>query len=145
MEGRPATAVRPIFRIEGIEPTLVVEMIDNVGNVAFEAILFDPLRDVLRQEVLLILVVSNEVGRHGWILTFASCPLYRSQYEQMRRSRPDVRRDPSITCEEVRFLGKSVELSTSRRSGRDSGGPQQMAVAARQSRFDRSEAAQASP
>src|SRR5699024_10899577 len=73
MEGRPATAVRPICRIEGIKPALVVEMIDNVGNVAFEAILFDPLRDVLRQEVLLILVVSDEVGRHGWILT-----LYRS-------------------------------------------------------------------
>jgi hypothetical protein len=32
-------------------------MIDNVGDVAFEAILFDPLRDVLRQEVLLLLVV----------------------------------------------------------------------------------------
>ncbi|UOO96782.1 hypothetical protein MUK72_14640 (plasmid) [Halococcus dombrowskii] len=73
MEGRPATAVRPIFWIEGIEPALVVEMIDNVGNVAFEAIVFDPLRDVLRQEVLLILVVSDKVRRHVWILT-----LYRS-------------------------------------------------------------------
>jgi len=73
MEGRPATAVRPIFWIERFKSALVVEMIDNVGDVAFEAILFDPLRDVLRQEVLLILVVSDEVGRHGWILT-----LYRS-------------------------------------------------------------------
>src|SRR5699024_11104007 len=58
MEGRPATAVRPIFWVERIEPVLVVEMIDNVGDVAFETVLFDPLRDVLRQEVLLILVVS---------------------------------------------------------------------------------------
>jgi hypothetical protein len=57
MEGRPATAVRPIFWIERFKSALVVEMIDNVGDVAFEAILFDPLRDVLRQEVLLLLVV----------------------------------------------------------------------------------------
>nr|WP_232833844.1 hypothetical protein [Saliphagus sp. LR7] len=47
MEGRPPAAVLPIVRIEWVEPALVVEMIDNVGNVAFEAILFDPLRDVL--------------------------------------------------------------------------------------------------
>jgi hypothetical protein len=65
MEGRPSAAVLPIVWIEGFESTLVVEMIDNVGNVAFEAIFFDPLRDVLRQEVLLILVVVNEVGCHG--------------------------------------------------------------------------------
>lgn len=69
MEGRPSAAVLPWFWIEGIESALVVEMIDNVGNVAFETILFDPLRDILRQEVLLILVVSNEIERHGWILT----------------------------------------------------------------------------
>ena len=75
----------------------------------------------------------------------ASCPLYRSRYEQIRRSRPDVRRGPSVTYEGVSFLGKSVESSTSRRSGRDSVGPQQIAVAPRQPRFDRSEAAQASP
>jgi hypothetical protein len=68
-----STAVLPIVRIERIEPTLVVKMIDNVGNVAFETLLFDPLRDVLRQEMLLLLVVLNEVRRHEWILT-----LYRS-------------------------------------------------------------------
>jgi len=51
--------------IEGFESALVVEMIDNVGNVAFEAILFDPVRDVLRQEVLLVLVILYEVGCHG--------------------------------------------------------------------------------
>jgi hypothetical protein len=65
MEGRPPTAVLPIFWIEGFDPVLVVEMIDNVGNVAFETVLFDPLRDVLRQQVLLILVVSDEVECHG--------------------------------------------------------------------------------
>ena len=61
MEGRPATVVRPIFWVERIKTALVVKMIDNVGNVAFEAILFDPLCDVLRQEVLLILVVSDKI------------------------------------------------------------------------------------
>nr|WP_232833786.1 hypothetical protein [Saliphagus sp. LR7] len=65
MEGRPPAAVLPIVRIEWVEPTLVVEMIDNVGNVAFEAILLDPLRDVLWQEVLLILIVSDKIERHG--------------------------------------------------------------------------------
>ncbi|MGN8213120.1 hypothetical protein [Halococcus salifodinae] len=69
MEGRPPTAVLPIVWIEWFEPILVVEMIDNVGDVAFEAIFFDPLCDVLRQEVLLLLIVSDEVGGHGWILT----------------------------------------------------------------------------
>nr|WP_263627935.1 hypothetical protein [Saliphagus infecundisoli] len=73
MGGRPRAAVLPIIRIEWVEPALVVEMIDNVRNVAFEAILFDPLRDVLWQKVLLILIVSDEVERHEWILT-----LYRS-------------------------------------------------------------------
>src|SRR5699024_4009309 len=48
MEGRPATAVRPLVWVERIEPALVVKMIDEVGDVAFEAILFDPGRDVLR-------------------------------------------------------------------------------------------------
>ncbi|PGF14485.1 hypothetical protein CP556_20425 [Natrinema sp. CBA1119] len=71
MKGRSPTAVLPIFRIEGVEPALVVEIIDDAGNVAFEAIFFNPLRDVLRQEVLLILVVSDDVGRHGWILTLS--------------------------------------------------------------------------
>jgi len=64
MEGRPPAAVLPIVRIEGFESALVVEMIDNVRNVAFEAILFDPLRDVLRQEVLLILIVLDEIRSH---------------------------------------------------------------------------------
>jgi len=64
MEGRPATAVRPIFWIERIEAALVVEMINDIGDVGFEAILFDPIRDVLRQEVLLILIVSNKVRCH---------------------------------------------------------------------------------
>ncbi len=39
-------------------------MINNIRNVAFEAIFFDPLCDVLRQEVLLILVVSDKIKRH---------------------------------------------------------------------------------
>ncbi|GAB7092843.1 hypothetical protein JCM18237_31140 [Halorubrum luteum] len=65
MEGRPPAAVLPIVRIEWVKPALVVEMIDNVGNVAFETILFDPLRDVLWQEVLLILIVSDKIERHG--------------------------------------------------------------------------------
>jgi hypothetical protein len=64
MEGRPPAAVLPFLWIERIEPTLVVEMIDDVGDVPFEAILFDPLREVLRQEVLLILVVLDKVRCH---------------------------------------------------------------------------------
>jgi hypothetical protein len=65
MEGRPPAAVLPVLRIEGIKPALVVEMIDDIRDVAFGAVLFDPLRDVLRQEMLLILVVLDEVERHG--------------------------------------------------------------------------------
>ena len=41
----------------------------------------------------------------------ASCPLYRLQYEQVRRNRPDVRRDQSVTRMEgssLTQLGKIV-------------------------------------
>jgi len=64
MEGRPPAAVLSWVRIEWIKPTLVVKIINNIRNVAFEAIFFDPLCDVLRQEVLLILVVSDKIKRH---------------------------------------------------------------------------------
>ncbi|WP_273837363.1 hypothetical protein [Halococcus sp. PRR34] len=65
MEGRPATAVRLLIWIERVEAAFVIEMIDDVGDVGFEAVVFDPIRDVLREEVLLILIVSNKVRRHG--------------------------------------------------------------------------------
>jgi len=64
MEGRPPAAVLPIVRIEGFKSAFVVEMIDNVRNVAFEAILFNPLCDVLRQEVLLVLIVLDKIRSH---------------------------------------------------------------------------------
>ncbi len=56
MEGRPPVTVLPWVRIEWIKPTLVVKVINNIRNVTFEVILFDSLCDVLRQEVLLILI-----------------------------------------------------------------------------------------
>jgi hypothetical protein len=65
MEGRPPADVLLIIRIEGVKAALVIEMIDEVGDVGFEAVPFDPVRNILRQKVLLILVVSGKVGRHG--------------------------------------------------------------------------------
>jgi hypothetical protein len=44
---------------------LLVEVVDGVGNESFEAVLFDPLGDVLRKQVLLVLAVSDKVRYHG--------------------------------------------------------------------------------
>jgi hypothetical protein len=68
MVGRPPAAVLPWVWIKRVEPTLIVEIIDRVRDEPFEAVLFDPVRDRYRKEVLLVLVVSEKIIRHGWIL-----------------------------------------------------------------------------
>jgi len=57
-------AILPVLGTEWIKPNLIVEMINDVGDVPFEAVLFDPLREVLRQEMLLILIVLDEIRCH---------------------------------------------------------------------------------
>jgi hypothetical protein len=68
MVGRPPAAVLPWVWIKRIEPTLIVEIIDRVRDEPFKAVLFDPVRDRFRKEVLLVLVVSKKIICHGWIL-----------------------------------------------------------------------------
>jgi hypothetical protein len=63
IEGRPLAAVLAFLRVEGIKPLLIVMMVNDVGDVAFGAILFDPTPKVLGEEVLLILIVSDEFER----------------------------------------------------------------------------------
>ncbi|MEF8863901.1 MAG: hypothetical protein V5A29_19470, partial [Haloarculaceae archaeon] len=51
----------PWVWIKRIEPTLIVEIIDRVRDEPFKAVLFDPVRDRFRKEVLLVLVVWEEL------------------------------------------------------------------------------------
>lgn len=62
---RPATVLVGFLGVERFQPTFFVEIIDSVRDEPFETFLFDPLREILRQEVLLVLIVSDEVGCHG--------------------------------------------------------------------------------
>lgn len=57
------------LRVERYQASLLVEVVDAVGDKAFETVTFDPLGEVFRKEVLLILIVSDEVGRRGGKLT----------------------------------------------------------------------------
>jgi hypothetical protein len=69
MEGRPPAAVLPEFGIEGFESAFGVKIIDRVGDEPFQAIFLNPVGDVLREEVLLILVIFNKIMAHRLILT----------------------------------------------------------------------------
>ncbi len=69
MKLRSASVFVGFLWVKWLQPVLLVEVVDSVRNKLFETIVFDPLREVLRQQVLLILIVSDEVGRHRWNLT----------------------------------------------------------------------------
>ena len=69
MEGRPPAAVLPGFWIERFESTFGVKIIDRVRDEPFEAIFLNSVGDVLREEVLLILVIFNKIMAHKLILT----------------------------------------------------------------------------
>jgi hypothetical protein len=61
--GSPSKVVA-FLRVERFESALLVEIVENVRDKPFEAVLFDPVVDRFRQEVLLVLIVSDEVIRH---------------------------------------------------------------------------------
>jgi hypothetical protein len=69
MKLRSAPVLVGLLRVERFEAILVVEVVDSFGDELFKTVLSDRLREVLRKEVLLVLIVSNEVARHGWNLT----------------------------------------------------------------------------
>jgi len=72
MVGRPPAAVLPGGWIERLEPSLGVEIVDRIRDEPFETIFFDPVRDRLRQEMLLFLIGNEKIIRHGWILVSTS-------------------------------------------------------------------------
>ena len=51
--------------VERIEPSLGIELIDDIGDTLPEAVFFDLARYLLRQKVLLLLIVSDVIRRHG--------------------------------------------------------------------------------
>jgi hypothetical protein len=53
-----------LYRLARLEPALLVEIVEHVLDKPFEAVLLDPVIDRFRQEVLLVLIVSDEVIRH---------------------------------------------------------------------------------
>jgi len=68
-----STAILVSLRwVERFEPVLVVEVVDGVRDEAFETVLFDPLGEIFREEVLLVLIVVNEVGGHR-LIVLPSC------------------------------------------------------------------------
>jgi hypothetical protein len=69
VEGRPPAAVLPRFWIEGFEPAFGVEVVNSVRDESFQAVFLDPVRDVLREEVLLVLIIFNKIMAHRRILT----------------------------------------------------------------------------
>jgi hypothetical protein len=69
MEGRPPAAVLPGFWIEGIKSAFGVEVVNGVRDESFQAVFLDPVRDVLREEVLLVLVIFNKIMTHRRILS----------------------------------------------------------------------------
>jgi hypothetical protein len=65
VEGRPAAAVLPGFWVEGFQLPFGVKVIDGIRNESLQTVFLDPVRDVLREEMLLVLVVFNKIMRHG--------------------------------------------------------------------------------
>jgi hypothetical protein len=62
-----AAEVVALRRVEWCEPALLVEVVDDIGDEPLKAVLFDPVIDRFRQEVLLVLIVSDEVIRQRYI------------------------------------------------------------------------------
>jgi hypothetical protein len=57
---RPSRATSPIWAMPAWLHSRTISM---------EAVLLDPLREILPKQVLLVLIISNKVRRHGLILT----------------------------------------------------------------------------
>jgi hypothetical protein len=68
VEGRPPAAVLPRFWVEGIESAFGVKVIDGIGDESLQTVFLNPVGDVLREEMLLVLIVFNKIMRHGQIL-----------------------------------------------------------------------------
>jgi len=55
--------------IEESQSVLVVDVVDGVRDEALQTVVFDPLRAILRLKMLLVLIVSDKVGRYEHNLT----------------------------------------------------------------------------
>jgi hypothetical protein len=65
MVGRPPTVVLPWFWVEWIEPPFAVKIINSVRDVLLETVLRNPVGEVLRKKMLLILIIFNKIMRYG--------------------------------------------------------------------------------
>jgi len=68
MERRPPAAVLPWCWIEWIEAALGVEVVDGIRDESFQAVFLNPVGDVLREEVLLVLVIFNKIMIYRLVL-----------------------------------------------------------------------------
>lgn len=66
MKLRSAPVFVSFLGIERLQAVVLVKVVDGIRNETFETVGFDPLGEILRKEVLLVLIVSDEVGCHGW-------------------------------------------------------------------------------
>ena len=53
-------------------------MVNDVRNVPFEAVLFNPVSEILWQQVLLLLIVGDEIVRHKPPLGYVSIYKYKT-------------------------------------------------------------------
>ena len=58
VEGRPPAAVLPRLWVDGIKSAFGVKIIDGIGDESLQTVFLNPVGDVLREEVLLVLIVS---------------------------------------------------------------------------------------
>jgi hypothetical protein len=68
MVGRPPAAVLPGFWVERIEPPFAVKVINGVGDVLLETVLCNPVREILWEKMLLVLIIFNKIMRHRRML-----------------------------------------------------------------------------
>jgi hypothetical protein len=61
---RPTAIFVGLRWIKRLEQVVIIEVVDGVRDEAFETVLFDPLGEVFREEMLLVLIVLDEVGSH---------------------------------------------------------------------------------
>jgi hypothetical protein len=50
-----------LFGVERLQPVLLVEIVSGIRDKSFEAVFLDPLADVFRKQVSLVLVISDKV------------------------------------------------------------------------------------
>jgi hypothetical protein len=63
--GGVAPAALVVWLVERIEPALGVELVDEIRDEHFEAVVLDSVVERFRHEVLLVLIVWKEVVAHG--------------------------------------------------------------------------------